>query len=545
MKSNLNDLKPNQSKNDNKTSIINKVSNNLKLKRNPIKTKEIKVYLSRQIRLLIFFLFILKEILVDIDAGIVAATSLQIKKTLLVNDSQYGFFASIPFTGRLIGAFIFIILFNNDHRKFWLVISSIIHGCLLSVYCLTKNYFILLLIRMFTAIIKSFSTIYLPIWIDQFGIRRYKTILLTILHMTNPYGNVIGFSLGSLIFSDWRKGFLYTGICIAITGMLFIFFPQKYFSNKYMFIGYEEEVLVPTKKDVKTTNKKNYNQRKESVFSDADMSLISENNQNNSGNKGTCNNALNLAKNKAFMFSSFSRSVIFFVLQIIHLYFKEYSISVLKVSNENKIVLYYSFITITAPALGSLIGGAFSNYLGGYESPNSIVIVIIFNLLAGFAVIFLSLTKNYIVFSMSVFLFFYSVSGILPTITGYTLLSSPKLLKSLSSSVDLLITTLFGKLPGPIIYGTLCDYFGDTGNSIAWKFSMLYYYVGSITLFISCKFIKQKMLLLKTEDIHKNRGFAKTFEKDTIHLSEVGCGDRVSLIKIGKPEPRNNINRND
>ena len=56
-----------------------------------------KFSLSRKIRLIIFITFIILSIAVDIDNGVVSASSLLIKNELNLTDSHYGLFASIPF----------------------------------------------------------------------------------------------------------------------------------------------------------------------------------------------------------------------------------------------------------------------------------------------------------------------------------------------------------------------------------------------------------------------------------------------------------------
>lgn len=238
--------------------------------------------------------------------------------------------------------------------------------------------------------------------------------------------------------------------------------------------------------------------------------------------------------NKTFLLCSYSRSIIFFVLQIIHLFFKEYAIKELNIKNETTITLYYSSITLSAPALGSLIGGLLSNSLGGYESAKSSIGIILFTVIAGIGTFILSFTKNYYFFSFGMFIFFFSNSGILPTITGYTLLCVPNNIKSISSSIDQFITTLFGKFPGPIIFGVLNDYLGKINSDLAWQITMSYFYFGMFTLFLSCVFIKEKIKIIKKEEEEKYIGLAKSIRKNSKYISDVYSGDRLDLVRIGK-----------
>ena len=63
------------------------------------------------------------------------------------------------------------------------------------------------------------------VFIDQFGIRQYKTILFTLVYMTNPYGQVIGFAIGTVLFpNDWIFSLFCIGCILKIFGLLFLYF---------------------------------------------------------------------------------------------------------------------------------------------------------------------------------------------------------------------------------------------------------------------------------------------------------------------------------
>ena len=98
-----------------------------------------------------------------------------------------------------------------------------------------------------------------------------------------------------------------------------------------------------------------------------------------------CSKITMLILNQVFIFSSFSRACLFSIFQIIHLFLKEYSFEALNYNDEITYFYYYSLTTILAPSLGFLIGGTICNkFLGGYESKNSIWIIIFFSTLALF-----------------------------------------------------------------------------------------------------------------------------------------------------------------
>ncbi len=432
-----------------------------------------QLFLSRKIRIIIFLLFIILSVIVDIDNGIIASSSQKIKEDLNIKDSQFGLFVSIPFTGRILGLIIFMGLISLNHRKLFIVITILFQGLFFLSYFLTSHFSILIIIRILTSIMKVYSSIYISVWIDQFGIRKYKTLLFTLSFMISPYGQVFGFYVGTIIFPQkWKNGFYCIGLILVFISFFFLLFPSKYFSTKYMFIGYEnKEKLVVTEKITRTSififdEKKIKNNK---IFSNKILKVI-----------------LNLIKNKIFIFSSILRSILFFTFQIIHNFFKDYIINGLKIKKEKEILYYYSFSSIFGPALGSLVGGLICNKIGGYESKKSLFIPLIFGIFANISIFLLIKITKLNILSISLCSFFFSSGAFLPIISGYIIYSVKRENKGIGSTFDMLLTTLFGKLPGPIIYGLLNDKFKNKDLKLAWKICLSYFYVGFIFIIFLC-----------------------------------------------------------
>ena len=51
---------------------------------------------------------------------------------------------------------------------------------------------------------KVFGNRYMPFWIDQFGIKKYKTMFFSFIYMASTYGQVIGFYIGTIFFNKWK-----------------------------------------------------------------------------------------------------------------------------------------------------------------------------------------------------------------------------------------------------------------------------------------------------------------------------------------------------
>jgi len=551
-----------------------KSSMNLPVKWKNPKTKKNVVYLSRYVRMILFFILLIFSVSIDLDSGIIVSSYKSFIEDLKMSDIQFGTLSSITTVGEIIGLLFYMSIINKNHRKFILVATSFLHGIGLFGYLINNNFYYIAILNFFISICKAFINVYMPVWIDQFGIKKYKTLLLTILYMAISIGMIVGAWIGTVLFNnDWKKSFICCGLIFLILSVSLFIIPQKYFSTKYMIVeqqkvsGNLEEKIVPTK-EVSTENiKKNIENIK-------DIKFIEEERKNNKSNKKMQkieeeknmekddNNELNIKDekkqklindnntnskkeddslikslsyfsklklvifNQCFIYSCLVKAIVFFIFEIIYIFFKIYAFEALNYTDEIKFFYYYSLTTIAAPSLGGLVGGGICNkFFGGYESKNSVWVILFFG---SFSVIFLSLVRIIVEFNyLTIYLFgfFFSVSAFLPTISGYIINSLNKELKGFGSSFDNLITNIF-ILSSPILYGLINDKYKKTDPKYAWNKSLMLFYFEIIFISLACFF---KWKTNKKNVKHKN--IVKKTMKDAYKLS------RSSLVRAEKPRP--------
>ena len=564
-----------------------KSSSNLVVSEKRTKKKKTKIYLSRYVRMILFFLLLIFSVIIDLDAGIIVSSYKSFTQDLHMSDFQFGSLNSITTIGKIIALLFYMLIINQNHRKFIIVITSFIHGWAFFGYFINDNYYYIAILKFLTSFCKVFITVYMPVWIDQFGIKKYKTLLLTIVFMVTSYGRIVGAWIGTVIFdNEWKKAFICCGFIFFSLSFSLFAIPQKYFSTKYMFVEQQRKItgnivekLVPTKdnddneikKDIENINDiefindekkpysvtgKNYNYIKDEVIketekeSESNLEIIEKNNKKekliydydtNSEEENKIFKSLSfLSKlkivllNECFMFSSLSRASLFFIFKIIHVFLKKYSFEALHYTNEITFFYYYSLTTILAPSLGSLIGGAICNkFLGGYESKNSIWVILFFGTAAVIFVSLARISKEFGYLIIYIFGYFFSVSAFLPTISGYIINSLHKELKGFGSSFDSLITNVLGKLPSPIIYGIINDKHKKEDPKYAWNKSLMIYYIGTMFIYLTC--------LFKWKINNKKRKFKNNVVEQT--MKDAYTFNRSSLIKAKMPVPKFNENR--
>ena len=485
---------------DNGESEAEKIFNQLDIKDAELQeNKEKYTFLSRKMRIYIFCLFLILSVAVDLEYGIFNSSVDYLQEDLNMSNAEYGLFISISFTGRIIGLVIFMFLLNLKHRKYTLIVTIFLNGSSYAFYQITSNSFILTFAKMFAAGNKVCGTIYRPVWIEQFGLSNYKSILFSLVQVVSSYGQIIGFNLGSLLFKEnWRLGLLCILILMYIIAIGFLIVPGKFFFRSYMF--YEdksneiEELLYEknvTSIDEKSEKANDWRNRQGTIFIDekkAEEMKRKTKSENRKSIKnriiGVLKDSLSLIKNPIYVLCIILRSNITFILQIVHSYLKPYQEHSLYDSNEDLIVLFYNISSLASTAVGGLLSGIVTKKLGGYERKKSIYVVLIPEIITAITVGFLAFTKNFYVYNINLILFFCFISMGNPVLQGYLMKTIPKSIKGIGVGLDMIVSTFLGKIPGPIIYGALADKYEEENEALPWQICMCYFFTGVVIAFI-------------------------------------------------------------
>ena len=238
--------------------------------------KSISYVINRKIRWVIFFIFMIVNLLMNFDHGIIPAATEQLRNYLDLSDSELGLFGSFVFMGVIIGSLISLTVINTFNRKYILMICLILCGFSLFLFTITKKYVLLCIDRVVIGIFQAFISIYLPLWCDQFGIESRKALMIALIQVAPPLGVLVGYIVTTILnmaltwlpyFGEiekderWLYAFYIQSILIWGLSLGLFFFPDKYFNSKARRIPLEIEEALNI-----IENKKNGQKRKLSFF---------------------------------------------------------------------------------------------------------------------------------------------------------------------------------------------------------------------------------------------------------------------------------------
>ena len=451
--------------------------------------------LSRLLRFALVSSFILLNITFSADVGVIASSKFTLQSDLQFNDKEFATFNSITSTGRILGTFIYMGLLTRDNRKLLTSVCLLASCMIFFSFLFTSQKYVLFTIRFLLGLSRNFFQIYVPVYVDQFGVKPLKTIMISISNITSPLGRALGFAIGTALGeAKWRYSFAVIGLILLALAILIIFSPSRYFSAGATFVGYylkednkENEKLVKIKEE-----KKRYG---DSVFEIGEIKMKK---------KGGLDlkDLVEILKNPTFMFSTFTRASVSFIFDISHLFIKDYVQNGLGEKNQILLLSYYSLASGLGPSIGGAIGGLIITKVGGYEHKNSCKMISIFSCLTLVTTFFLCFTDKLFTFCLSLFAFYATAYMFYPIITGYAVNSLNSKQKGTGYSFTILICTVCGNFPGPLYYGVINDNYKNTYPRLAWRCSIFYYIVGFTLLQFACYF-RYKDLAKKEEEDKK------------------------------------------
>ena len=453
--------------------------------------------LSRILRFILVSSFILSNITYSADVGVIASSKFKLQSDLNFNDKEFATFNSITSTGRILGTFIYMVLLTRDNRKLLTSITLLSSCAIFFSFLFTSQKIILFSIRFLLGLTRNFFQIYVPVYVDQFGVKPLKTIMISITNITSPLGRALGFAIGTALGENrWRYSFSCVGLILLSLAIIIILSPQKYFSAGAEFRGYyiKDESgntirLVSSRKD----KNERYG---DSVFGVGQIKMKKKGGLD-------IHELLGILKNPTFMFSTFTRASVSFIFDITHLFIKDYVHNGLGEKNQLLLLSYYSLASGLGPSLGGFIGGSIVTYVGGYENKNSCRVISIFSVCTLITTYFLCYTDTLLTFSISLFSFYATAYMFYPIITGYAVNSLNAKQKGTGYSFTILICTICGNFPGPLYYGIINDKFKQTNPRLAWRCSIFYYILGFTLLQFACYFRYKD--LAKKEEEEKNK----------------------------------------
>ena len=423
-----------------------KIKNEKNNNNNKDNKKPKKIELSRCYRLFLFFIMMNMDLTMDISSGIFSSAAKNIKSQLKLTDAKFGGFGTATSVGRIISSFLFFFIHDKVNHKYFLTILIGFHSFFLFSFKFTNNSSILLLIRSFQGLTQTSPSIYFPVWINQFGIKEYKTIQISSIQLFQALGKLVGhFIVFYIGYDNWQNGFIISGTYLLLLNICCIISNEKYFRR----------TLYSENKGINEIDKINKNKDNNSsvctVFVEHEIKEINP-------DRNYFQNLYLLFHNPLYIISLICRSIIRGLITCLHYWFSDFLRNMIK-CEPITITITYGIICISGPLGGIIANALLKPVLGSYESRKASWPLVILQIIASIFAISIGLMKSILTIGIVTIIFLIFNSSVIALIQGILISCVDKSLSGTGFAFANACTQILTAGPTPMVYGVINDKF--------------------------------------------------------------------------------------
>ena len=434
-----------------------------------------KFILYKSIRILFYCTLLLFILLINISAGLFTSSSIEIKNNLQIEDFKFGLFFLFSSIGKIIGSLLFFVVNKLNNRKILLISIAFFNSIIYFNFFFSNNYLIFSPLKLIIGITDMLIQIYTPMWIQQFGINKYKLGLTSIIQFCNPLGKCLAFLINYHL--AYAIIFKIEAIIFAVVFIMFIGIPNKYSAKNILIIIENDtgEEMYDKKTNIAMYTLSDYNlEQSQKSFplidknddkkeKDIDMNLNINELIEQNGNKKIiiqshkipfCGKLKIILKNKIFMLSLLIRVILIGIETTLSLWIPDILIKLIEIKRESSLNLFGNILIIITPPLGSFITRMMGPFtiIGNKRKRNTVVLLIFFYISSALISLMIPEDKSFS-FIASIIIFLFISSTCLPMLQGICLSSISKKVKENILSFIHIFTLFIGTGIMPSIFG--------------------------------------------------------------------------------------------
>ena len=444
-------------------------------------------------RTLIFIFFLLSNLFLNYDTGVIPAALIEITKEINLDYTEQALIGSLVYLGLSFASLFVGYIFSKFSPSKVCSLVLLLNCLSCFIFSLTSIKIILFTMRFLMGATEAFIVIYGPVWVNNFSPLEYSTTWMGILHSCTVLGVVTGYVSASIIINFFSNIFTWR-FSIQIQGFADILFALFFwFENDYFIkvdvrktISANEMELENRNSNVNNNNQFNTTVPRGTISSNPLNSRMRNRRYNpridsieTSNLGGYFFQAKTVLKTPLYITITFGMCSIYFIVTGIQLWMTKYLIEILE-GEQLLVNTIFSIISITAPLSGVILGGTFSDQYGGYKGENAIKAIkmcIAFGFISFVFAFPMGFLFQLIYLCILLWTFLFFGAAIIPIGTGIMISSVPKDCQATSSSISQLIFNLFGYFSSPMLTGYIMDRFIDKRQGFIWGMRVVFWWV--------------------------------------------------------------------
>lgn len=412
----------------------------------------------------IFFFFLLANIFLNYDTGVIPASLLEIIKEIDLDFKEQALIGSLVYLGLSFASLFVSLIFQRYGPAKVCSVVLVMNTLCCFVFSFSKMKYVLFACRFAMGVSEAFIVIYGPVWVNNYSPPEHSAKWMGILHSCSALGVMVGYLVAGITINflseylSWRFSIQVQGVAQIPIALYFWFEDEKY-------INVDTNVVVTSDNldesnvdnEIQTPHSKNL--EKSQISLREGQSLNSPSKKDLHKNEGLSNHNLNVTSaprsihrkgnlsnrqltrmdtiqtsnlsrycsqavvvltNSIYISVTLGLCSMFFIVTGIQFWMTSYLIDILG-NNPIHVVIIFSAVSITAPLAGVIIGGTFADKYGGYKGKNTLKalkLCIAFGVVAFVFAFPLGLLTSLIYITVLLWTFLFFGAAIVPVGTG-------------------------------------------------------------------------------------------------------------------------------
>ena len=434
-------------------------------------------------RNMIFAIFLLSNLFLNYDTGVIPASLLEIIKEIQLDYKEQALLGSLVYLGLSTASIFTSLIFTKFSPSKVCSCVLILNSASCFIFSLSSNKYVMFPMRFMMGVTEAFIVIYGPVWVNNYSPQEHSAKWMGILHSCTALGVVFGYLVAGVIINFFQR-YVSWRFAIQIQGIVEIFFAIFFYVEKDEYI----DVNIEIQKMEETPN-----ENKDSEIKT--KSLISRKSQIDGVELDNLSLYFYQAKlvltNKLYITVTLGLCSIYFIVTGIQFWMTAYLIGILQIQPVI-VVIVFSLTSVTAPLAGVIVGGVFADKYGGYKGKNTVKAIELCVLFGGVSFVFafpMGFLFDLVYLTVLLWTFLFFGAAIIPVGTGIMISSVRKDCQATSSSLSQLIFNLFGYFFAPMLTGLVMDSFTDRRMGFIWGMRVVFWWVIFALIFLGCSWV--------------------------------------------------------
>jgi len=434
-------------------------------------------------RNMIFIVFLLSNLFLNYDTGVIPASLLEIIKEIQLDYKEQALLGSLVYLGLSSASIFTSLIFTKFSPSKVCSSVLILNSASCFIFSFSSNKYVMFPMRFMMGVTEAFIVIYGPVWVNNYSPQEHSAKWMGILHSCTALGVVLGYLVAGIIINFFQK-YISWRFAIQIQGIVEIFFAIFFYLEKdeYIDVNIEMQKTEDTPNDNKDSEIKT-------------KSLISRKSHVDGVELDNLSLYLYQAKivltNPLYITVTLGLCSIYFIVTGIQFWMTEYLIGILQIQPVI-VVIVFSITSVTAPLAGVIVGGIFADKYGGYKGKNTVKAIELCVLFGGVSFVFafpMGFLFDLVYLTVLLWTFLFFGASIIPVGTGIMISSVRKDCQATSSSLSQLIFNLFGYFFSPMLTGFVMDSFTDRRMGFIWGMRVVFWWVIFALIFLGSSWI--------------------------------------------------------